>query len=97
MRRLLFALVAFALLPLVATAEAPAKKKEARKAGAAKAVLAVFRLAGPVTESPADESFSLSLAPSTPLKDLVARLKKAAADPEVKAVVLLPELSLIHI
>ena len=91
MRRLLFALVAFALLPLAATAEGPAGKKEARKADAGKPVIAVFRLAGSITESPADETFSFSLAPSTPLKDLVARMKKAAADPEVKAVVLLPD------
>ena len=91
MRRLLFALVAFALLPLAATAEGPAGKKEARKADAGKPVLAVFRLAGPITESPADEAFSLSMAPSTSLKDLVARMKKAADDPEVKAVVLLIE------
>jgi protease IV len=80
MRRLLFALVAFAFLPLAATA-----------ADAAKPVVAVFRLAGPITESPGDDAFSLSMAPSTPLKDLVARLKKAAGDPAVKAVVLLPE------
>jgi protease-4 len=80
MRRLLFALVAFAFLAPAATA-----------ADAPKPVVAVFRLAGPVTESPADEAFSLSLAPATTLRDLVARLRKAAADPAVKAVVLLPE------
>src|SRR5689334_7627832 len=80
MRRLLFALVALAFLPVAAPA-----------AEAAKPVVAVFRLAGPVTESPADEAFSLSMARATPLKDLVARLKKAATDPAVKAVVLLPE------
>jgi protease-4 len=80
MRRLLFALVAFAFLPLAATA-----------AEAAKPVVAVFRLAGAITESPADDAFSFSMAQSTALKDLVARLTKAAADPAVKAVVLLPE------
>ncbi len=80
MRRLLFALVALAFLP----AAAPA-------AEAAKPVVAVFRLAGPVTESPADEAFSLSMSKATPLKDLVAHMKKAATDPAVKAVVLLPE------
>jgi protease-4 len=80
MRRLLFALVAIAFLPLAAAA-----------ADAGKPVIAVFRLAGAITESPADETFSLSMAPSTSLKDLVARLKKAARDPAVKAVVILPD------
>jgi protease-4 len=90
MRRLLFALVALALLPLAAAAAEPAARKAERRAGD-KPVLAVFRLAGPITESPADDAFSLSMAPSTSLRDLVARMKKAAGDPAVKGVVLLPD------
>src|SRR5262249_44331232 len=46
---------------------------------------------GPVTESDADDTFSLGASHAITLKDLVARMKKAAADPEVKAVVILPE------
>jgi protease-4 len=94
MRRLLFTLAVLAVLPILpARAEPPAaasngEKKEAKDA--AKARLAVFRLAGPVTESPDEASFSFG-SPAVTLKDLVSRLKKAAADPEVKAVVLLPE------
>src|SRR5947208_15670945 len=91
--RLLLAPAILALLPLTgacAEADAPGKKKEQTPAGGTPRV-AVFRLAGPVTESPADDTFSLGGASAVPLKDLVARMKKAADDPAVKAVVLLPE------
>src|SRR6202040_653478 len=53
--------------------------------------IAVFRLAGPVTETAVDDPFSFGSSPGVSLKDLVARLKKAADDSEVKAVVLLSE------
>lgn len=56
-----------------------------------KNIVAVFRLDGPITEVPPDETFQLFNAPGVALKDLVARLSKAATDPAVKAVVLLPE------
>jgi protease-4 len=93
MRRLLFALGILAFLPLAGVSADPAEsdKKEGKKADAGKPHIAVFRLAGPVTESPAEESFSLGGSTGVSLKDLVARLKKAADDPEVKAVVILPE------
>ena len=57
----------------------------------AKPVVAVFKLSGPVTESPADESIPLFSPPGTSLKDLVERLNKAAADENVKAVVVLAD------
>ena len=57
----------------------------------AKPTVAVFRLSGAVTESPADESIPLFSPPGTSLKDIVERMGKAAADPEVKAVVVLAE------
>ena len=57
----------------------------------AKPTVAVFRLSGAVTESPADESIPLFSPPGTSLKDIVERIGKAAADPEVKAVVVLAE------
>jgi len=53
-------------------------------------IVAVFRLDGPVTEVPTDDFLQMLSAPGTSLKELVARLSKAAADPEVKAVVILP-------
>ena len=72
--------------------EEPAKAaKEDAKEAAAKPKIAVFRLAGDVTESPADETFSFGGPASVSLKDLVARMKKAGEDPEVKAVVILHE------
>src|SRR5580698_9138312 len=54
-------------------------------------IIAVFRLDGALTEVPADQSFALFGAPADSLKDMVARLTKAADDPAVKAVVLLPD------
>lgn len=54
-------------------------------------VIAVFRLEGELSETPADESFQLFNVPGTSLKELVARLDKAAHDSDVKAVVILPE------
>jgi len=54
-------------------------------------VVAVFRLDGPVTEVPADDLLEMFGTPGVSLKDLVTRLSKAAADPTVKAVVILPE------
>src|SRR5262245_39288704 len=101
MRRLLVTLGILAILPFLplhadpgAADEKEAKKDEkqpAKKAPAAKSRIAVFRLAGPVTESDEEDLFSFDSPRAVTLKDLVARLKKAAADPEVKAVVFLPE------
>lgn len=74
-------------LVIVTTAmadEPPAKAKE-------KSIVAVFRLAGPLTEVPADETLAMFGAPGTSLKELVGRLAKAADDSAVKAVVLLPD------
>src|ERR1051326_5072778 len=56
-----------------------------------KNVVAVFRLAGPITEVPSDDFLEMFSAPGVSLRELVARLAKAATDPQVKAVVLLPE------
>ena len=52
------------------------------------AVVAVFSLDRPVTESPSEE-FPFGTVRSESLKDLVARMKKARDDKNVKAVVLL--------
>lgn len=97
MRRLLFTLVALALGCVLwrgsaTPAAAAQKQKEAKKKpNAAKPVIAVFRLAGAVTESAEDDLFSFGGSATVSLKDLVARMKKAAGDPAVQAVVLLPE------
>ena len=54
-------------------------------------VVPVFRLEGQITEVPEEESFPLFNVPGASLKELVARLAKAADDSAVKAVVILPE------
>jgi protease-4 len=92
MRRLLFALGVLAFLPLggiSAEPDAPGKKDE--KDAVAKPRIAVFRLNGPITESPEEDLFSFNTSPSVSLKVLIERLRKAADDPAVKAVVILPE------
>jgi protease-4 len=53
--------------------------------------IAVFRLAGDVTELPPDETFSFGAVGGTSLRDLVERMKKAEKDESVKAVVFLHE------
>ncbi len=68
------------------TEEPPAKEKP-------KNIVAVFRLDGSLTEVPQDQSLAMFGAPATSLKDMVARLTKAADDAAVKAVVLLPDSS----
>ncbi|MGO8678083.1 MAG: signal peptide peptidase SppA [Limisphaerales bacterium] len=54
-------------------------------------VVAVFRLAGPLTEVPSGDAFPMFGPPEISLGELVARLAKAADDPSVKAVLILPE------
>ena len=97
MRPSLFALGILAFLPLLGFSADPAaadnkdNKKEEKKAKAETPRIAVFRLNNPVTELPADVTLSLSASEGITLKDLVQRMKKAADDPAVKAVVILPE------
>src|SRR5438477_8018423 len=67
-----------------APGEQPADEKPRR-------IVAVFRLAGPLTEIPVEEAFPVFGPPGSSLKELVTRLGKAAEDSSVKAVVLLPE------
>jgi protease-4 len=86
MRRLLFALGILVFLPSVA----PWARGD-DKATTAKPRIAVFRLAGAVTETPTEDLFSFGSSASVTLKDLVARMKKAADDPAIKAVVILHE------
>jgi protease IV len=66
---------------------APAEKKPAPP----KPRIAVFRLAGDVTELPPDETFSFGAVTGTSLRDLIERMKKAEKDADVKAVVFLHE------
>ncbi|HTU19579.1 MAG TPA: signal peptide peptidase SppA [Gemmataceae bacterium] len=97
MRRLLLTLGMLACLPLVGFADdkpAPDKKvekKDNKKAKSDKPRIPVFRLKSPITELPDDDTFSLNPSAGITLKELVRRMKKAADDPAVKAVVILPE------
>jgi protease-4 len=60
-----------------------------------RSIVAVFRLTGQLPEVPRDETFAMFTPPGTTLKDLVMRLEKAADDPAVKAVVILPDSALL--
>src|SRR4029077_20743517 len=53
----------------------------------AKPTIAVFTLTGPLHESPAGESLPLFEPPGVSLRELTARLTKAAHDANVRAVV----------
>src|ERR1041385_2554161 len=80
-----------AILALVLAAPAQAASDEPPATEKDRTIVAVFRLDGPITETSAEETFQLFGLPGTSLKDLVSRLGKAADDPAVKAVVILPE------
>jgi protease IV len=69
---------------MAASSESPASEKPRN-------VVAVFRLEGSLTEEPGDDAFELFSPGGTSLNELVTRLRKAAADSQVKAVVILPE------
>jgi protease-4 len=89
MRRLFFGLLSTAALVPVLSLPAAPPAKETKKA---EPKVAVFRLAGTVSEAPADDtSFLFGGTPGISLKELVARLKKAKDDPDVKAVALMPQ------
>ena len=86
-------LFAFAyLLPgRVAHAQENKTPEAAPAAQAAKTVVPVFRLDGPITESPTGEEIPLFSPPGTSLKDVIERMGKAARDPSIKAVVVVAE------
>src|SRR5437762_4049501 len=87
---------ALAALLLVAPAAAQeSKTTDAKASDSPKSVIAVFRLSGSLTETPTDDGFPFSMEHKHSLKDLVARLKKAGDDKNVKAaIVTVSDLSL---
>jgi protease-4 len=92
MRKLWFAMIA--LLSFVSfTVPAPVHAAPATQpaTGAAKATIAVFTLKNELRESPADEGLPIFEPPGVTLRQLTSRMKKAADDPNVKAVVLVNE------
>jgi len=56
-----------------------------------KSVVAVFDLAGQLSEKPADETLALFGPPPQSLRDVVSRMEKAAKDSQVKAVLVLAD------
>lgn len=93
MRRLLIALGILAFLPPWTLSFEPpvVAKADDSKAAATKPRIAVFRLSGSITETPGEDLFSFGGGASVSLRELIGRMKKAADDPNVKAVVLLHE------
>ncbi|MBI3466877.1 MAG: signal peptide peptidase SppA [Planctomycetes bacterium] len=88
MRRNYLKVALSAIVPLCLTLVAPSVHAQTAKP-AEKATLAVFRINGAVGEAPRDDSFPFGSPVGPSLKDLVTRIRKAADDPTVKAVVML--------
>lgn len=72
-------------------AAAPARAQDDDKKEQSKSVVAVFALKGELKEQPTEEFSLFSGTTPMSLKDLVGRLKKAAKDASVKAVVFFPD------
>jgi protease-4 len=84
--------VLFALLSISFTLLTPAAQAApATQPAAAKATIPVFVLKGELRESPAEEGLPIFEEPSVTLRQLTARMRKAAEDPNVKAVVITDE------
>jgi protease-4 len=67
-----------------------AAAKDEKKTDATKPKIPVFRLRGSITESPPEESL-FGTSRKLSFRDLVAHMKKAGSDPNVKAIVILSE------
>ncbi len=79
---LLAAIAGLIVAPTITAAAADAKKDKNNP------VVAVFRLRGPIVETPAEENFLMGTSHSTTLQNLIERLSKAREDENVKAVVI---------
>ena len=75
-------------MTMVALVANQAAAQTSKSTEAAKPTVAVFRLAGSVSEAPSDEGFPFGGAKAIGLRDLILRLEKAQCDKNVKAVVL---------
>jgi protease-4 len=87
----LTSILAAAVLAVMVAATPIGAEAQGNAAPTNKNIVAVFSLSGPLTEIPADETFAMFNVPGTSLRELVKRLDKAARDPAVKAVVILPD------
>ena len=84
-------ILSFCAAPVLAAPAAKTGKSASKPA--AKPVIAVFTVRGPLAESSADEELPIFGPPPQSLKDLLTRMKKAGDDENVKAVVLFSEAS----
>ena len=91
MRRSCLAFWIAVLIPVLGVGAARAADKADKKGDSSKGTIAVFRLAGAVTEAPPDETLFFASSKAVSLKDLLTRMKQAAKDDAVKAVVILHE------
>jgi protease-4 len=82
--------LSFWIAALVAPSVFAAPGKEEKK-DSSPATIAVFRLAGSVSEVPTDDLFSFAEPSAGTLRDLVTRMKKAGSDPDIKAIVLISQ------
>src|SRR5947208_979960 len=83
------AIFALSSCPAPANAAPPATKP------ARPPIIAVFSLSGAMSEQPADEMLPLFGTPGPSLRDVVSRMKKAADDPDVKAIVVLADTAVL--
>lgn len=77
-----------ALVALTFAAAMPAGAAEGKKESKSKTTVAVFRLRGPIVETPAEENFLMGTSHSVTLQSLIERMNKAREDENVKAVVI---------
>jgi protease IV len=91
LRRWCYALGATALFTVVLAPAVRADDSKDDKKSDKKPTVAVFALHGEVTEQPKGEDFPFGSIGGTSLKELVEKMRKAADDSQVKAVVVLLE------
>src|SRR5215213_4439490 len=90
-RMVLFALFAVLFVSLCRPSSASAAPATQPAASAGKGTIAVFTLKNELRESPAEEGLPIFEQPGTTLRQLTSRMKKAAEDANVKAVVITNE------
>jgi protease IV len=90
-RRFWLIIAALAVLMFTMIIPARAASSPSTQSSSSKGVIPVFDLRGELTEQPADDQLPIFSSPGASLRDVVTRMKKAADDPNVKAVVILAD------
>jgi protease-4 len=81
-------LILVTAISLATVSAAPGHAADTKKSSKNKPVVAVFRLRGPIVETPAEENFLMGTSRSVTLHSLIERMSKAREDENVKAVVI---------